>query len=106
MECTHNYNQSFYYAGDSDTKLTWDGYDARAQTDDAERFLRHHAQQQQQRDPRDRSPFLLMLSWGPPHNPYGTAPPQYRAMYNANDIQLRPNVPSDAAEQARLDLAG
>eukprot|EP01043_Picozoa_sp_COSAG02_P005415 COSAG02_NODE_146_length_33985_cov_263.461695_25_plen_104_part_00 len=103
MECTHNYNESYYYAGDSDAKLTWDGYDARAQTDDAQAFLRRHAQQE---GSDDQTPFLLMLSWGPPHNPYGTAPPQYRAMYNAKEIQLRPNVPSEVADQAREDLAG
>ena len=65
LECTHNYNQSAYYAGDSDEKRTWEGYDAIAQTRDAQRYIREHD--------RDR-PFLLMLSWGPPHAPYGTAP--------------------------------
>ena len=35
LECTHDYNESAYYGGDDDTQLTWDGYDAFAQTDDA-----------------------------------------------------------------------
>ena len=106
LECTHNYNESFYYAddgkgNDSDAKLTWDGYDAKAQTEDAEAYLRQHAASE-----TDSPPFLLMLSWGPPHNPYGTAPEEYRAMYKPEDVQLRPNVPADAAEAAREDLAG
>ena len=28
LECKHNYNQSYYYAGDSDENIEWDTYDA------------------------------------------------------------------------------
>jgi arylsulfatase A-like enzyme len=97
LECTHNYNKSPYYAGDSDEKLYWEGYDAIAQTRDAQRYIRER---------NDNKPFLLVLSWGPPHNPYETAPEEYKAMYNSEDIQLRPNVPEELAERARTDLAG
>ena len=90
LECTHNYNQSAYYAGDSDEKRQWEGYDAIAQTHDAQRYIREHD--------RDR-PFLLMLSWGPPHAPYGTAPKEYRALYDPEDIVLRPNVPAGDVEK-------
>ena len=47
-----------------------------------------------------------MLSWGPPHNPYETAPVEYRQRYQAEDIVLRPNVPPDCAAEARAWLAG
>lgn len=97
LECTHNYNESAYYAGDSDEKLIWEGYDAIAQTRDAQQYIREH-------NP-DR-PFLLVLSWGPPHAPYGTAPEQYRALYDPADLVLRPNVPEHARDKARQDLAG
>ncbi len=97
LECTHDYNHSPYYAGDSDRKLFWDGYDAIAQTRDARTYL-------QQRD-SDR-PFLLVLSWGPPHAPYQTAPAEYRAAYRPEDLTLRPNVPPHWQQQARRDLAG
>jgi arylsulfatase A-like enzyme len=95
-ECTHDYNHSFYYA-DSPEKLWWMGYDAAAQTEDAANYIERHDKQ---------TPFLLMLSWGPPHDPYGTAPDAFRTMYNPNDIILRPNVPADMADQAREWLAG
>ena len=36
-ECTHDYNDSFYYA-DGPQRLQWDGYDAQAQTRDARRY--------------------------------------------------------------------
>ncbi|MBC8232631.1 sulfatase [bacterium] len=97
LECTHNYNRSPYYAGDSDEKICWDGYDAIAQTRDAQNYIREHD---------DKTPFLLVLSWGPPHNPYETAPEKYKAMYNPENIYLRPNVSDAMVEKARNDLAG
>ncbi|MCD4823304.1 MAG: sulfatase, partial [Phycisphaerae bacterium] len=97
LECSHEYNDSYYYAGDSDEKLTWDGYDAFAQTRETQEYLRRHN--------RDK-PFLLMLSWGPPHAPYQTAPPEYRELFSPEKIVLRPNVPQNCAEKAKTDLAG
>ena len=97
LECTHAYNNSPYYA-DGPEKLKWDGYDAFAQTDDAEKYLRAQAQ--------NDKPFLMWLSWGPPHNPYETAPKKYRDLYKPEDIKLSPNVPPERAEQARRELAG
>jgi arylsulfatase A-like enzyme len=97
-ECTHAYNQSVYY-GDGPERLTWEGYDAEAQTRAAQEYLRGRG-----RDPA--RPFLLMLSWGPPHNPYETAPAAQREAYPPASLKLRPNVPPEAEKQARADLAG
>ena len=96
LECTHDYNHSAYYAGDSDEQLVWEGYDALAQTRDAQAYLRN----------RGDKPFLLFLSWGPPHAPYHTAPEEYQVLYDPAAIALRPNVPADWAESARQWLAG
>jgi arylsulfatase A-like enzyme len=98
MECTHNYNRSFYYADDDKQRRLWPGYDAAAQTDDAIAYLTAHA--------KSAKPFALFLAWGPPHNPYEQAPAQYQKMYDAAKIELRPNVPPAAAAGARKDLAG
>ncbi len=97
LECTHTYHESAYYAHGPE-KLQWDGYDAFAQTRDAQTYLKARAQ--------SGEPFLLWLAWGPPHNPYETAPPRYRAMYSPEKIQLSPNVPPAAQAQARAELAG
>ncbi|MEZ4863132.1 MAG: sulfatase [Caldilineaceae bacterium] len=97
LECTHNYNESYYYEGDDSTRRTWEGYDAIAQTRSAQRYLRDHA---------DSDPFLLVLSWGPPHNPYATAPQPYRDRYDPAQLVLRPNVPAEYAAIAREQLAG
>ncbi len=97
-ECTHDYNHSLYYAGDDTTPRYWDGYDAIAQTEEACAFLRRRAS--------SRDPYFLVLSLGPPHNPYGTAPEEFAALYRDREIRLRPNVPKAAAEQATKDLRG
>ncbi len=93
--CTHNYNNSYYYA-DEDVKLRWEGYDAIAQTRAANEYIREHAGE----------PFVLFLSWGPPHAPYQTAPEKYRNMYRPEDIVLRPNVPAENRKKAREYIAG
>jgi len=95
-ECTHDYNRSFYYA-DTDEKLWWDGYDSIAQTREASRYIREHA---------GGKPFALFLSWGPPHDPYPTAPGEYRALFDPEKIALRANVPAEKAKESRAMLAG
>ena len=96
LECTHNYNNSPYYA-DGPEKLKWEGYDAIEQTKDAQRYIEAH---------KSGKPFLLWLAWGPPHNPYETAPAKYKAMYDPAKIKLRGNVPPELEDTARKELAG
>jgi arylsulfatase A-like enzyme len=95
FECNHDYWDAPCY-GDSPDPETLPGYESFAQTDMACRFLREEA----------REPFALFLSWGPPHNPYGTAPEEFRARHRPEDIALRPNVPVATEAAARKDLAG
>jgi arylsulfatase A-like enzyme len=97
-ECCHDYNNSFYYEGDDRTEKYWPGYDAIAQTQDACRFVRDHA--------HASSPYLLFLSWGPPHFPLYTAPEQYQARYRTRELQMRPNVPADKRVVALQELRG
>jgi arylsulfatase A-like enzyme len=83
LECTHDYNHSYYYAGDDPQKRLWQGYDAIAQTRAAQAYIQDHS--------KDK-PFLLVLSWGPPHNPYDTAPEEFRRLYDPLHLALRPNA--------------
>lgn len=94
-ECTHQYNHSLYYEGNDSTPKYWPGYDAFAQTDDACGFIENRA-----------GPFFLMLSLGPPHFPYATAPERYQEMYRDKEIQLRANVPADKRREATDILRG
>lgn len=96
MECTHDYNESYYYDEEGNL-LEWDGYDAEAQTRCAQEYIRHQSPDK---------PFLMMLSWGPPHDPYETAPLKFKEYYAERQLQLNPNVPKEAEDRARKDLAG
>ncbi len=97
FECTHSYQDSYYYFGNDPRPHPWPGYDADAQTDAACRYLREDAGDQ---------PFALFLSWGPPHNPFGNAPQPFEDMYTPADIRLPPNVSPEIADRARRELAG
>ena len=98
FECNHDYNESTYFFNDDPTEREWEGYDAFAQSRDAAAYIQDHA--------GDDEPFLLMLSWGPPHFPLHTAPEEYRAAYENREIVLRPNVPEALREQAQEELRG
>ncbi len=97
FECCHDYRASHYYFGNDARPYRWEGYDADAQTEAACHYLR---------DESGCAPFALFLSWGPPHDPFGTAPAAYEAMYDPARIVLPPNVPEAFADQARKELAG
>lgn len=97
-ECNHNYNKSHYFYNDDPTPRRWEGYDAFAQSHDAAEYIRAHA--------GSDKPFLLMVSWGPPHFPLHTAPEAYRRMYENREIVLRPNVPEHLREKAIEELRG
>ncbi len=94
-ECTHDYNNSVYF-DENNVKHTWEGYDAIAQTKEAINYIRDHKE----------NPFVLILSWGPPHAPYHIAPKEYQEIYENMDIRLRPNVPDSLADQTKEWLRG
>ena len=96
MECTHNYNNSYFYADDSEI-IKWEGYDAEAQAKCASGYIRNRNQQK---------PFVLFLSWGPPHSPYHTAPRTFRTLYDPEELTLRPNVPHELEFKVKRYLAG
>lgn len=98
LECTHDYNHSAYYADEDKTKRYWEGYDADAQTQDVLDFIGEEEAADE--------PYFLMLSFGPPHFPLHTAPERYQRLYEDAVIQLPPNVPDWAREQAVVDLRG
>lgn len=92
LECTHDYNHSLYYDNNDPQAKLWKGYDAFDETTHATRFIQEN---------KDR-PFLLFLSWGPPHAPYETAPEKFRKMYNPSELKLHPNVPTDREDFVSL----
>jgi arylsulfatase A-like enzyme len=97
-ECTHAYNRSLYYEGNDTTQRYWDGYDGIAQTRDACEFIRKRGS--------SNDPYFLLLSVGPPHDPYGTAPEKYQALYRNRELKLRDNVPASHTADAIKNLKG
>jgi arylsulfatase A-like enzyme len=97
-ECTHDYTHSVYYGGTDSLEQSWPGYDAFAQTQDAQNYLTARAS--------DGQPFALMVSFGPPHFPSGTAPTNYQALYPPGQLVLAPNVPAQLQAAVRADLQG
>jgi arylsulfatase A-like enzyme len=97
-ECDHGYNHSHYYTGHSSVKQFWQGYDAFAQTQDAQKYLRDHAHGPQ--------PFVLLVAYGSPHFPHATAPDEYKALYPPDQIKLPPNVPEVMQARARQEAQG
>ncbi|MFB6217986.1 MAG: sulfatase [Halobacteriaceae archaeon] len=78
--------------------LTWEeGRQPDIQADITGEFIDRH-----QRTEGDR-PFFAFLSWGPPHTPF-EAPDEYSDMYDADDLELRANVPDDMEREVRADL--
>lgn len=90
LECTHNYNHSQYYDNDDPEIQMWKGYDAYDQTTHAIDYIHNNRE----------NPFVLFLSWGPPHAPYMTAPEKFRNMYDPEKLELPPNVSDEEAFKA------
>lgn len=84
--CAHDYFHPRYYR-DSPEPILAEGYEPEVQTDLAIDYLKHC---------RRDAPFCLLLSWGPPHDPYDQVPQRYRDMYDPAAIILRPNVVADS----------
>ena len=82
-QCSHDYLHPVYH--DEANKLhECEGYEPIVQTDLALEFLNAQTAQ---------SPWNLVLSWGPPHDPYDAVPEKYRKQFDPAKLTLRGNVP-------------
>lgn len=87
--CSHKHFETKYWLNDSKEPTIEARWEPEAQTDLAIEFMKKNR----------KNPFCLMLSFGPPHNPYA-APEKYTAMYK-KDLPRRPNVPKGAKSPLR-----
>ena len=81
-EGTGQHLKSRYWDLDKEAYVLSTAYNATTMTEQALEFIER----------RKQHPFLLMLSWNPPHSNYFDAPPRYRDMYKDGEIALRPNA--------------
>ncbi|MCL4704804.1 sulfatase-like hydrolase/transferase [bacterium] len=77
-----------YLLGDSPVVRVMPGHSADGFTDYALQFIDTH---------KDR-PFVLVVAWAPPHNPYLDVPDSWKSMYSPSEIVLRPNFAREQAE--------
>jgi arylsulfatase A-like enzyme len=85
--CTHRYLQPRYFR-DTPEEIRPGGYEPQVQTDLAIDYLRDRA--------AGSDPFCLVMSWGPPHDPYLELPESYLTRYDPATIELRPNAQPEA----------
>ncbi len=95
--CMHNYYKVTYWENE-EGPIKIDKWSPTGETDLALRFMQNH------KDNHGDQPFMVMMSWGPPHWPYELYPEEYR-IYGPEDVELRPNVPKAMAAFAREELA-
>ena len=67
------------------------GYNCTLMTDQAVEFIRARKSE------AEPKPWLLMVSWNPPHPVYNDAPPDQMKLYNPAAFRLRPNVKFNGA---------
>jgi arylsulfatase A-like enzyme len=92
-ECSHAHFDTHYFR-DQDVPIPVKKFEAEAWTDVAIEFLR---------ETRDR-PFFLVVSMGPPHDPYG-APERFAKMYDPATMAMRPNWVEGTAGGGRREIA-
>lgn len=90
--CSHDYYRAEKYYRDLPVPIRIDGYEPEVQTNLALDFLAT----------ADERPFCLLLSWGPPHDPYPLVPDEFKQRYDPAAIELRPNVQPVHRDAARL----
>jgi arylsulfatase A-like enzyme len=89
----HQHFDTVYFRDDP-VPLHAQGFEPDFQTGLAIEFLRQNSHQ----------PFYLYVSFVAPHSPY--TPPARHATYHPSALRLRANVPTNAEQQTRKDLAG
>lgn len=77
-----HFDQSFTFDPETGAKIQPKGYNCTLMTDAALRFLERPAGR----------PWLLVVSWSPPHPPFRDAPLQEMNRYDPEQLQIRPNV--------------
>lgn len=91
-----HFDQSVTFHPRTGERLQPRGYNCTRMTDTAIDFIRRH---------RGR-PWMLMLSWNPPHPVYEDAPPEFMKQYDPAALVFRPNVQGGGQPGLRRSLQG
>lgn len=89
--CEHYYFAAHYYLNDDPEPKWFDCYQPEGQTELALQYIRSRA--------ADDKPFMLALSWSPPHCPYEKVPKRFLDSYPPDSIELLPNAAAEAKKE-------
>jgi arylsulfatase A-like enzyme len=97
---TNKHYDGLTFDPDTGKRVIMPGYQPTRMTDQALEFINGQKNAEK--------PWLLVLSWNPPHPPFNP-PPEELSQYNAASLKLRPNVrlstPADKITNPYSDLA-
>jgi arylsulfatase A-like enzyme len=93
-QTNQHFDTSFTHDSETGAKIQPKGYNCTLMTDEANEFIRAN---------RER-PWMLMMSWNPPHPNFDDAPPEHKDRYNPEALRFRPNVKD--SERLRKQCAG
>jgi len=93
---TVHHFDAFTFDPDSGEKIERQGYSASLMTDAAVNFIGAF----------DAEPWMLVVSWGPPHPPFRAAPAETKQLYDPELLELRPNLPAKVPPILRQRLQG
>ena len=82
-----HFDKSFTFDPDTGQKIQLKGYNATLMTDEGLKFIERH---------RDE-PWMLMISWNPPHPNYLDPPSEQKERYAPESLEFRPNAKIDPA---------
>ena len=77
-----HFDKSYTFDRESGERKAPKGYNATRMTDDAVGFIKRNRAQ----------PWMLTVSWNPPHPPFLDAPPELMKKYEPGAMKLRPNT--------------
>ena len=89
-DATNQHYHAWTYNQETGEKIFPEGWQPTRMTDEAVRFV------EQQKG--SEKPWLLVVSWNPPHPPYNP-PPEELAKYPLDTLKLRPNVMTHPDEE-------
>jgi arylsulfatase A-like enzyme len=92
-ECDHRHFRPTYFR-ETDTLITEDRFEPEVWTDRAIEFLKQAGE----------DPFFLVVSMGPPHDPYG-APETFMKLYDPARLTMRPNWVEGVPGAGRKEVA-
>jgi arylsulfatase A-like enzyme len=92
-ECEHNHFHPVYFR-DNDQPIKEEHFEPEVWTDRAIEFLRQSK----------GAPFFLVVSMGPPHDPYA-APEKYMKQYDPARLKMRPNWVEGVPGAGRKEIA-